>query len=208
MPTAPEPTTPPTTVVFDLGEVLVPSAGLERRLAGVFAVPEPVLREAYWRHRARHDLGDPPDRYWTAVCADLGLAPERARMDAAERVDVTFWSTLPPSSSMLIADLARARVRLAVLSNAPRGLASAVRAAAWSSPFDRLLFSADVGAAKPSQDIFRRADVEFGTTPEQVLFFDDRVDNVRAASAHGWDAHRWEGAARAVRVLRERGVLG
>lgn len=194
--------------MFDLGEVLVPSAGLERRLAAALGVSEPALREAYWRHRARHDLGEPPDRYWTAVCTELGLAPVRARLDAAERADVTFWSTLPPSSSLLIADLAQARVRLAVLSNAPRGLAAAVRAAAWSSPFDRLLFSADVGAAKPSQDIYRRADVEFGTAPEQVVFFDDRVDNVRAAVAHGWDAHHWEGAARAVRVLRERGVLG
>ncbi|WP_344018870.1 HAD-IA family hydrolase [Pseudonocardia kongjuensis] len=196
------------TVVFDLGEVLVPSQGLERRLAAELGVPEPELRVAYRAHRRRHDLGDPPHRYWSAVFADLGLPPDPDRMDAAERLDVTFWSALPPTSSMLLADLARAKVRLAVLSNAPRGLAAAVRAAAWSGPFDRMLFSADVGLVKPSQDVYRRADVEFRTVPEQVVFFDDRVDNVRAAVAHGWDAHLWRGAAAAVRLLRDRGVLG
>ncbi|BBG03067.1 haloacid dehalogenase [Pseudonocardia saturnea] len=195
-------------MVFDLGEVLVPSQGLERRLCAELGVTEADLRIAYWAHRHRYDLGDPPHRYWSAVFADLGLAPDPDRMDTAERLDVTFWSALPPTSSMLLADLARAKVRTAVLSNAPRGLAAAVRAAAWSGPFDRMLFSADIGLAKPSQDIYRRADVEFGTSPEQVVFFDDRMDNVRAAVAHGWDAHLWRGAAAAVRLLRERDVLG
>lgn len=198
---------PRRTVVFDLGEVLVPSAGLERRLSAALGVGEPELRAAYWAHRRRHDLGDPPRTYWTAVFDTLGLAPDPERIDAAERLDVTFWSTLPASSSMLVADLARARVRLAVLSNAPRGLAAAVRSAAWSTPFRRMVFSADVGVAKPSPDIYRRADVEYRTSPDQVIFFDDRTDNVRAAVAHGWDAHVWRGAATALHVLRDRGLL-
>ncbi|MFP5020532.1 HAD-IA family hydrolase [Pseudonocardia phyllosphaerae] len=202
------PARPPRTVVFDLGEVLVPSTGLIRTLAAELGVLERALDEAYWRHRHRHDLGDAPQRYWSAVFADLGLAPDPDRMDAAERSDVAFWSTLPTESLTLLAGLARATVRLAVLSNAPCGLAAAVRSSAWRTPFARMLFSADVGVAKPAADIYRRADVEFGTLPDQVVFFDDRADNVRAAVAHGWDAHVWRGGTAAVRVLRERGVLG
>ncbi|MDN5916281.1 MAG: HAD-IA family hydrolase [Pseudonocardia sp.] len=194
------------TVVFDLGEVLVPSAGLERALAAELGVDEPALHDAYWAHRQRHDLGDPPEQYWSAVFTALGLALDRDRMARAETLDVTRWAALPPASAVMIGDLARMRVRLAVLSNAPRGLAAAIRAAPWSSPFDRLLFSADVGVAKPSADIFRRADHEFRTSPEQVLFFDDRAENVRAARAHGWDAHVWRGAADAMTTLRSRGI--
>lgn len=195
-----------TTVVFDLGEVLVPSAGLERALAAELGVDDAALREAYWSHRPRHDLGDPPQRYWTAVFASLGLDPDRDRMDRAEAIDVARWAALPSASGLMIGELARLRVRLAVLSNAPRGLAAAVRAAAWSGPFDRLLFSADIGAAKPSPDVYRRADHEFRTTPDQVVFFDDRAENVRAARAHGWDAHVWRGAAAAMTTLRSRGI--
>lgn len=194
------------TVVFDLGEVLVPSDGLERTLAAELGVAEADVRRAYWAHRVPHDRGEPPARYWTAVFADLGLPPDQERMDRAEAWDSARWATLPRTSSMMIAELARARVRMALLSNAPRGLATAVRAAAWSSPFARLLFSADVGVAKPSPDIYARADLEFRTRPEQVVFFDDRVDNVRAARAHGWDAHVWRGVSSAMATLRARGL--
>ncbi|MBW0102597.1 HAD-IA family hydrolase [Pseudonocardia sp. KRD291] len=197
---------PGPTVVFDLGEVLVPSSGLERALAAELGVDEPALRDAYWAHRLRHDLGEEPLRYWTAVFTALGMAPEPERMARAEALDVAHWSALPPASTLMIGELARMRVRLALLSNAPRGLAAAVRAASWSGPFDRLLFSADVGVAKPSADIYRRADHEFRTAPEQVVFFDDRDDNVRAARAHGWDAHVWRGAAAAMTTLRSRGI--
>ena len=197
---------PGRTVVFDLGEVLVPSTGLHRSLAGVLGVEEEALGQAYWAHRRPHDLGGPAHRYWTAVFADLGLPAEPELMDRAERADVAHWSEVPTQARLLIGDLSRAGVRMTLLSNAPHGLAGAVRAAAWSRPFDRLLFSADIGAAKPSPDIYRRADVEFRTAPEQVIFFDDRADNVRAARAHGWDAHVWAGPAAAMRVLREQGV--
>lgn len=195
-----------TTVVFDLGEVLVPSDGLTRVLASELGVSEVDAARAYWAHRVPHDRGEPPMRYWTAVFADLGLAPEPDRMERAEALDSARWSTLPRTSSMMIAELARAKVRMALLSNAPRGLAAAVRAATWSAPFARLLFSADIGVAKPSPDIYARADLEFRTRPDQVVFFDDRAENVRAAGAHGWDAHLWRGIPAAMETLRDRGL--
>lgn len=200
--------TPPAapTVVFDLGGVLVPSTGLERALAAELGVGEPALREAYWAQRRRHDLGEPPRRYWGAVFAALGLAPDPARMDRAEALDVRHWVALPAASALLIDELVRMRVRLALLSNAPRGLAAAVRAAAWSRPFDPLLFSAELGVAKPSPDLFRRAGAELRTPPDRVVFFDDRVENVRAARAHAWDAHVWQGGPAAMTTLRSRGV--
>lgn len=196
-----------TTVVFDLGEVLVPSDGLTRMLATELGVSEADAGRAYWAHRVPHDRGEPPLRYWTAVFADLGLPPERALMERVEAIDSARWAALPSGSALMIAELARAKVRMALLSNAPRGLAAAVRAAAWSGPFDRLLFSADVGVAKPSQDIYRRADLEFRTRPEDVVFFDDRAENVRAARAHGWDAHVWAGVSTAMSTLRDRGLF-
>ena len=60
--------------------------------------------------------------------------------------------------------------------------------------------------AKPSPDIYRLADHEFRTRPDQVVFFDDRADNVRAARAHGWDAHVWGGVSSAMATLRARGL--
>jgi putative hydrolase of the HAD superfamily len=179
------------TVVFDLGEVLVSSAAVLPQLAAELEITEELLAAAYWPQRLPYDLGKPSDAYWSGVAIALGRDPEPALLQRMEALDSTKWSTLPPRSTELLQRLASDGVRLGVLSNAPAPLASAVRAAPWSAVVAHLVFSADVGLAKPDPAIFAHADAVYGTHPEQVIFFDDRADNVAAARAHGWDAHVW-----------------
>jgi putative hydrolase of the HAD superfamily len=187
--------------VFDLGEVLVSSAAVLPRLAEELDVTEAALAAAYWPPRLPYDLGTPSDAYWSAVATALGRDPEPGLLRRMEDLDSTKWSTLPPRSAALIDRLAGDGVRLAVLSNAPAPLASAVRAAPWSDAVAHLVFSADIGLAKPDPAIFAHADAVYGTRPCDVLFFDDRPDNVAAARAHGWDAHVWVDATTALGVL-------
>ncbi|MEY2473730.1 MAG: putative hydrolase of the superfamily [Actinomycetota bacterium] len=49
-----------------------------------------------------------------------------------------------------------------------------------------VLYSADLGAAKPDPEFFRRADARLGG--RRVVFVDDMVANVEAARVHGWTA--------------------
>ncbi|HEY6797992.1 MAG TPA: HAD-IA family hydrolase [Kineosporiaceae bacterium] len=189
----------PRTVVFDLGEVLVPSTGVLPVLADELGVSEAALAAAYWPPRRAYDLGGDPDAYWAAVLAALGRPPEPAVLATLRRQDSARWSALPRQSRQLLATLAG--TRLGVLSNAPAPLAASVRAAPWSRAVDVLVFSADVGLAKPDPRIYTRADAAYGTDPGQVIFFDDRPDNVAAARDHGWDAHVWAGPDAALSVL-------
>jgi putative hydrolase of the HAD superfamily len=189
------------TVVFDLGEVLVSSAAVLPQLATELDVTEEALAAAYWPPRLPYDLGKPSDAYWSAVAMALGRDPEPALLQRMEDLDSTKWSGLPTHSAALVGHLAGDGVRLAVLSNAPAPLAAAVRAAPWSSAFAHLVFSADVGLMKPDPAIFAHADAVYGTQPHQVVFFDDRVDNVAGARAHGWDAHVWVDPATALEML-------
>ncbi|MBN9103323.1 MULTISPECIES: HAD family phosphatase [unclassified Pseudonocardia] len=179
------------TVVFDLGEVLVPSTGVLPRLASELRVSEDELAAAYWPPRKAYDRGDPAAAYWTAVLEGLGRTPERDLLARLEHLDSTKWSTLPPSSGALLDRLTRDGVRLCVLSNAPAPLAAAVRAASWSAQVVHLVFSADAALLKPEPEIYAHADAVYGTSPGDVVFFDDRTENVEAARAHGWDAHVW-----------------
>ncbi len=187
--------------MFDLGEVLVSSAAVLPQLADELEITEQALAAAYWPPRPPYDLGRPSEAYWSAVATALGRDPEPALLQRMEDLDSTKWSTLPPHSAALLERLARDGVRLGVLSNAPAPLATAVRAAAWSAAVAHLVFSADVGLAKPDPAIYAHADSVYGTEPGQVLFFDDRADNVAAARAHGWDAHVWVDPATALGVL-------
>jgi putative hydrolase of the HAD superfamily len=184
--------------VFDLGEVLVPSTGVLPLLAAELGVTDEELAAAYWPARAAYDLGGPSDVYWTAVVTALGRDPEPALLRRLEHLDSAKWSTLPAHSAALLDGLASDGVRLAVLSNAPAPLAAAVRTAPWSSLIGHFVFSADEALAKPDPAIYTRADAVYGTAPQDVVFFDDRADNVAAARAHGWDAHVWTDPAAAL----------
>ena len=189
------------TVVFDLGEVLVPSGGVIPRLAGELGITVEEFVPAYWSGRAAFDLGGSAEEYWTGVLAALGRAPEPELLEWLSEVDSVKWSTLPQVSADLLAHLQGRRERLGVLSNAPGPLAAAVRAAPWSAGIEHLVFSAEVALAKPDPEIYARADSVYGTEPGDVVFFDDKPENVDAARAHGWDAHIWAGADAALDIL-------
>jgi putative hydrolase of the HAD superfamily len=189
------------TIVLDLGEVLVSSAGVLRALAAALEVSEADLTGVYWPGRGEYDRGGPARDYWASVLDGLGRGADPELALRAERLDSLKWSQLPDASAAFLARLGDAGRRPSVLSNAPAPLARAVRDAPWSNRVEQLVFSADLGLCKPEPEIYARADAVYGTAPDQVVFFDDRADNVAAARAHGWDAHIWPGPAAALELL-------
>lgn len=184
-------------MVFDLGEVLVPSTGVLPLLAAELGVDEATLDPAYWTGRRAYDLGGSSIRYWTAVAETVGRTPDPALLARLEQLDSVKWSTLPAASAALLDRLAG--MRLAILSNAPAPLAAAVRGASWSGPFAHMVFSGEVGLVKPDPAIFAHADRLLGAGP--AVFFDDKPENVDAARSHGWAAHVWAGPAAVPEIL-------
>lgn len=62
-----------------------------------------------------------------------------------------------------------------------------------SAHFDGMHYSAALGAAKPDAEFYRRAQAKLPGAPGDVLFLDDRIENVDAASAFGWRARHYRG---------------
>ena len=60
-----------------------------------------------------------------------------------------------------------------------------VRELDWLSRFDVLVWSYQLGVAKPERAIYRYALERLGTRPEETLFIDDKAENVDAATAMG-----------------------
>ena len=70
--------------------------------------------------------------------------------------------------------------------------------------FDGMHHSAALGAAKPDPEFYRRAHAKVPVTaPGEVLFLDDRLDNVEAAAAFGWRARHYRGIDDLRRALSE-----
>ncbi len=55
--------------------------------------------------------------------------------------------------------------------------------------FDRSYISGHMGVIKPDPVIYERLENESGVAPGQLLFADDRLNNVEAALERGWQAH-------------------
>ncbi|MFJ2815704.1 HAD family hydrolase [Streptomyces sp. NPDC087294] len=194
-------------VVWDLGGVLAPPGRALPLLAAALDLPETELTGPYWAHRDAYDLGEPPEAYWSRVGQSLGRPLDAAWADRLDRIDTGCWTVLDPAAEAVLDRLVANGTPLGVLSNAPTTLAVAVRGAAWSTVFETLVFSADLGVMKPDPRIYRAADQRYGRAPADVVFFDDRPENVEAARAHGWRAHLWTGAEEATRALVREGVL-
>lgn len=60
-----------------------------------------------------------------------------------------------------------------------------VRELDWLSRFDVLVWSYQLGMAKPAPGIYRYALDRLGTQPGETLFLDDKRENVDAAAAFG-----------------------
>src|SRR5699024_8064234 len=143
-------TPPKPTVVFDYGGVLSaghdPGPDVHELLGG----DAELLAEALGRERAAHDrcAANAPEirgaraaydrgavsaaEYWGTVAAAVGVDQltehEIAELQGA---DDRYFLRLDPRSRALIHDLARNRVRLALLSNASQAFGEAVRRADW-----------------------------------------------------------------------------
>ncbi len=59
--------------------------------------------------------------------------------------------------------------------------------------FDRRYISGHMGVIKPDAVIYQRVEADCGIAPEALLFADDRIDNINAASARGWQTHLFDG---------------
>jgi 2-haloacid dehalogenase len=60
------------------------------------------------------------------------------------------------------------------------------------SEFDQQYVSGYLATTKPSADIYEILETKSGFAPESLLFADDRLDNIEAAIARGWNAHQFE----------------
>lgn len=78
---------------------------------------------------------------------------------------------------------------------------------ALRGPFDSVVLSYKVGVMKPNAAIYHSAGNSAGVDSSAILFLDDRVDNVEAALACGWQAYLFTDAKAARELLRWRGVI-
>ncbi|GAB95025.1 putative hydrolase of the HAD superfamily [Kineosphaera limosa] len=144
---------------------------------------------AYWGCRHGYDAGTmSAHEYWAAVGDQLG-APIRD-VEQAHEQDLRSWMGSDPEMIAYVTGLIGDGVRVALLSNIPVELAERVLVSFdWLARFEPLILSGRTGLAKPDPRLFERAVEATGVAAGDILFIDDRLENVEAAQSVGLQGH-------------------
>jgi putative hydrolase of the HAD superfamily len=150
------------------------------RLAGLGLAE---FEQRYWAERTAYDRGDlDVGDYWAKVVGD---PLEQDRLEAVIAADVDSWLHLNADSTAGALRAQSRGWRLALLSNAPFEVARAIDRIPELATFDPRWFSCDLGVVKPEPEIYNRVLAGLGAQPSEVVFVDDRSDNVATASSLG-----------------------
>ena len=154
-----------------------------------------AFRAAYWRHRPAYDANLPAARYWQRVADAVrpgALAPDELEWLIA--TDVASWSVQHDEVWALAARFRAAGGRTAFLSNSGPEVMARLRADhPLETCFDAVVISCEVGLSKPDPRIFRLCLDRLGLPAPDVLFVDDRADNVEGAAAVGLQTLQFDG---------------
>lgn len=67
--------------------------------------------------------------------------------------------------------------------------------------FEKMFLSHVLKMSKPDVAIFQYVQEDLGLKPENIFYFDDRVDNVEAACHSGWKAYVFENAEQVEKIV-------
>ena len=178
-------------VIFDFAGVLCfPPADRQLSEAAVLCglSTEEFVR-AFWLKRRDYDRGQDAASYWQDIAGASGRTFDDAMIAGMVRREIEFWSRFDERVLRWTRQLRAAGLRTGILSNLPRPLGQALRAApGFLDRFDQVTFSYELGVIKPEREIYLHAIEGLGAAPSQTLFLDDHADNVEGARAAGLQA--------------------
>jgi 2-haloacid dehalogenase len=201
--------TRPTTVVFDLGGVLIEwdPRHLYRKLFDAPDEMESFLAEvttAEWN--AQQDAGRP----WSEAVETL-VAEHPGRRELIEAFYLRWPEMLAgeiPETVDVLAELRAAGIRLVALSNWSAEMFPVAQARFdFLSWFEGIVISGEVAVNKPDRRIFAHLVEQFEIEPAATLFIDDSPANIDAARALGFRAIQFTDAAELRRELVRLGLL-
>jgi putative hydrolase of the HAD superfamily len=174
-------------VVFDFGIVLTgpPNAEAWAAMLRITGLPEERFKPLYWADRPAYDEGKLTGlAVWQKLLREAGLPPDHAV--ELNRWDQRLWTVENPAMVDWQLKLKQRGLKTAILSNIGDDVyASVAGAFEWIHRFDVLVWSYQLGIAKPDPAIYLHTLRELGTRPDETLFIDDKRENVEAARKLG-----------------------
>jgi putative hydrolase of the HAD superfamily len=197
-------------ILFDYGMVLSapqdPAAW--QRMLTVTGLAEDVFHREYWAHRHAYDRGDLKGHaFWNRIATGAGIFLTPDQLIALTEADTDLWGQLNLPMLDWVQRLQHAGIRTGILSNMPDAMEAGLRARhSWIEAFDHLTWSHALNLAKPEPEIYLHAAEGLKTPPANILFIDDRHENIDAALAIGMQAIQYTDHDSFEREMKARGL--
>lgn len=178
----------PSVVIFDLGKVLVDFdyAKAGRRIAANGTVSPEEVRQ-FLDHSSllvRYETGlISTEQFFDEVRTATGFHGRKEEFADA------FADIFIPMEEMLElhATIRRRGIPTFILSNTNELAVGHIRRSyPFFADFDGYIFSHEVGAMKPDEKIYEAAEHLIGKHGAELVFIDDRMENIAAAAVRGW----------------------
>ena len=176
-------------VVFDYGMVLTeeqdPAAyAALLRLTGL---DRDRFEPLYWADRHAYDEGKLTGvAFWQKLVRDAEIGETTGLAEELNVWDARMCTTQNRAMLAWQLELKQHGIKTAILSNmGDNVLANIERTFDWLARFDVLVWSYQLGMAKPEPAIYQHTLRELGVEPGEALFIDDRLVNIEAARALG-----------------------
>jgi HAD superfamily hydrolase (TIGR01509 family) len=199
---------PPRTVVFDLGKVLL---DFDYRLAVGRLMPRVKVSLAEIQRLltespllSDYETGRLSTReFYERVREATGFDGDLALFEA---IFGDIFSEIEPMTALL-PGLKKAGVKLCAFSNTnDMAIRHIRRHYPFYGLFDHTVLSYEHGVMKPDARLYEIVEQTTGCAGPELLYFDDREENVTAALARGWRAVHHTDPARSVAAVRSAGL--
>ena len=201
--------TPIQAVLFDYGMVLSapPDPTAWQQLRQITGFDEETLQSGYWKFRHAYDRGDLTGiAYWHQVAADGGSTLTDDQLAGLLQGDVDLWTQLNEPMIDWAQRLQHAGVRTGILSNIGDAMAEGiVKKFDWICGFSHCTWSYTLNLAKPELEIYKAAARGLETPIDQILFIDDKAENIHAARHSGMQAIQYRDHAAFRQEMEDRG---
>lgn len=200
-------------VYFDLGNVLVqfdPALAC-RNLAKLFAVSDERARQALYDSglQTAYEHGEVCDQEFVQQLRnDLcrGAAADQDASGQQQQVLDAISDMFTPVESMaaVVGDVRERVGRVGLLSNTCFAHWDWIRRQNWAVSkldFEVTILSCEAASMKPDAGIYQLAQQACSVPAAQILFLDDKAENVAAARKHGWQAECCFGGPPAIEAL-------
>jgi putative hydrolase of the HAD superfamily len=168
----------------------VPDAKARAELLRISGLDNERFEKFYWADRHAYDEGKLTGLgFWQKLARDAGLNLPGPTIEELNLWDARMWTTVDPAMLAWHEKLKQNGVLTAILSNMGDSVLENVeREFAWLSSFDALVWSYQLGVAKPEPAIYEHTLKQLGTAAGEALFIDDKLVNVEAARELGMQA--------------------